>query len=919
MNKSYINELISTNLFKSLEQQNKDLSCKIKVFIEKISPLLDDIKKYFPYYTRHDSHHGFKVCERISQILNPNCLIPGNDISLLPTEIFLLIAASYAHDLGMAVFPKEESDLLEKLNIDKNDDWETHPKLQEFLRENHSDRGGYYINEECENLNIPRNLIHLLHDLMRSHNLSIQDLDVQLNKRVAAEEKEINIKQLAIYLCIADALEFSDTRVIDGIIESLKDHTNPSLHTSYLENMKHICIGGSVAIANDGRVIFSGTFDNVEVISLAHNTIDSLERWVQDYIDLESSTKPQRLKISPQNFTRNLEMLGADFKRIGVRIKKETIINLISSNAIWQSNSGLAIKELYQNSVEACRYRAFNSIPAVNYTPYIKIFFNRNNKSITIEDNGCGMTKTTILNNFLTVGNSRSTESSYIIPGYKSLARFGIGFWSVFTIAKIAYIETAPFEYILAHSSNHIVDGLSFEVCIDKLKDYTLFKKFKLNSGTKIKLILKDDIVLDSVYEQFKSQILCTEIHTEIIIDDSTEVIPEKPPLIEDYQIFGSKLVLKNSYNIKTYYRTGEKTGIQFSIKFCYKVNDNMATFLLTNEQSLLYAIESVSNVFMTSICGFVVPISPYSLCFNLGRIGGSYFNIKDSEGFEFSIDRRNILKNKTSDNYSLQISNIIHDCYRDFLKETNSYKPENIYKLNIQSRMHGGNVYDSYTGSSLYYANKYYKDLLCFKLIKVERDKKLEEADVIYVNLEQLLSMKGKIIISSNSTVYYNSLNFDVQVVRTDEIAQVQYIYSKSLLDTEDIFIVEPTIEISMIFDNCSESRISFIPINSGQYLCVQCLQIENINPQKEHDHIFPGLRGIWSGSLYVKKFVRPDKMPFLFLGQYRVLIKEDSKLEKVLKGLLTNNKTSKVVQIIKKLKDVESGFVDDIIKDLI
>ena len=113
-------------------------------------------------------------------------------------------------------------------------------------------------------------------------------------------------------------------------------------------------------------------------------------------------------------------MFGADFERIGIRINKENIINLITSNSVWKSDQGLSVKELFQNSVEACRYRAHNTPVANNYKPKINVLFDRESNSILVEDNGCGMSKHTILNNFLTVGNSRTKDKAYTANDYNS-------------------------------------------------------------------------------------------------------------------------------------------------------------------------------------------------------------------------------------------------------------------------------------------------------------------------------------------------------------------------------------------------------------------------------------------------------------------------------------------------------------------
>ncbi len=62
-------------------------------------------------------------------------------MSFTPAEIFLLIGAAYAHDLGMTVFPGEEDALLDNLGIKGSPGWEIHPDLQAYLRDAHSLRG----------------------------------------------------------------------------------------------------------------------------------------------------------------------------------------------------------------------------------------------------------------------------------------------------------------------------------------------------------------------------------------------------------------------------------------------------------------------------------------------------------------------------------------------------------------------------------------------------------------------------------------------------------------------------------------------------------------------------------------------------------------------------------------------------------
>jgi hypothetical protein len=140
--KDPVDELRETDLFLALCDADSEYAERIERLVAGVAPVLATTVRHFPYYTRHDAHHGYNVVRRIEQVVKEGCPVPGGDISFTPPEIFLLIAVAYAHDLGMTVFPGEEDALLGTLGINKSPGWETHPTLQAHLRAEHSRRGG---------------------------------------------------------------------------------------------------------------------------------------------------------------------------------------------------------------------------------------------------------------------------------------------------------------------------------------------------------------------------------------------------------------------------------------------------------------------------------------------------------------------------------------------------------------------------------------------------------------------------------------------------------------------------------------------------------------------------------------------------------------------------------------------------------
>ena len=133
-----VEKLKETKLWNYLKSIDEDYSKRAVQFVENISPILNTIKIYFPYYTRHDAHHGYRVILRMEQIINPECIEANSPICFSRKETFLLICSAYAHDLGMTIFLGEEDQLLTELGINKEESWEINKNLQKHLRVNHS-------------------------------------------------------------------------------------------------------------------------------------------------------------------------------------------------------------------------------------------------------------------------------------------------------------------------------------------------------------------------------------------------------------------------------------------------------------------------------------------------------------------------------------------------------------------------------------------------------------------------------------------------------------------------------------------------------------------------------------------------------------------------------------------------------------
>ncbi len=161
-------------------------------------------------------------------------------------------------------------------------------------------------------------------------------------------------------------------------------------------------------------------------------------------------------------------------------------------NSIY-SNNEVFLRELVSNASDAIdkeKYQALNSNGLIPIREYeIKIVPSKENKTITIIDNGIGMTKEDLINNLGTIARSGSKDFVKKFKEAKDkkygdidiIGQFGVGFYSAFMVSKNIIVETKTDE------------GDAFRFESNGESTYTIEESSKDNAGTEITLILKDD------------------------------------------------------------------------------------------------------------------------------------------------------------------------------------------------------------------------------------------------------------------------------------------------------------------------------------------------------------------------------------------------------------------------------------------
>ena len=171
--------------------------------------------------------------------------------------------------------------------------------------------------------------------------------------------------------------------------------------------------------------------------------------------------------------------------------ESKELLNLMI-NSIY-SNKEIFLRELISNASDAIdKYKYLQLTSEGKLQPkdeyYIKLDINKEEKTISISDNGIGMTHDELVNNLGTIAKSGSKEFLSKIQESKEkdnvdiIGQFGVGFYSAFMVAKKIEVFT---------KSDNDENGYVFES--DGNSTYSIDKYDKKESGTTIKIYLKDD------------------------------------------------------------------------------------------------------------------------------------------------------------------------------------------------------------------------------------------------------------------------------------------------------------------------------------------------------------------------------------------------------------------------------------------
>lgn len=158
-------------------------------------------------------------------------------------------------------------------------------------------------------------------------------------------------------------------------------------------------------------------------------------------------------------------------------------------NSIY-TNKEIFLRELISNASDALDKRYYNSMTQKKETVdkdklNIKILVDKENKLLTIEDNGCGMNKEELENNLGTIAKSGSLafkEAQDKQDDVEIIGQFGVGFYSCFMVSSDVTVISKSLD-----------DEQAYKWHSKGVEGYTIEPTEKNEIGTKIILKIKDD------------------------------------------------------------------------------------------------------------------------------------------------------------------------------------------------------------------------------------------------------------------------------------------------------------------------------------------------------------------------------------------------------------------------------------------
>jgi hypothetical protein len=517
------------------QKERETLRSSFGAFRENASFLVAQISRSVPGLTQHDITHLDALWETASLIAGPNFF-------LTPLEGFVLGSSFLLHDSALCFEAYENGQEGLRNSIQWKDAFEdvrtSSPKAEiselqssaDFiaLRNLHANEAEKLLERSwrgvdssesfylLENQKLRTHLGKIIGQIAASHHWDIERVISTFNSQLNAptgfpREWRIDPIKIACLLRCSDASHIDNERALDFLHVLLKRSGVSYNHWKAQNRLAKVDIDQSDLTKS--TLLFTSTIDFKESDSeawyVAYDAFCLVDKELRSSNSVLTKLGKPSFQVkqvkgieSPELMSQFVKSVGWEPRTAKVHVGNvESIIKNLGGEMLYGTgtdNLGIVLRELIQNARDSIKARE------IQFSSYqgkilLKVQFKSDRIWISVEDNGIGMSERILTGPLLDFGTSFWSSSlvQREFPGlrssaFKSVGRFGIGFYSVFMIAEQVFISSKNFH-----------EGLS-DVCQLKFPNgFTLRPiltkgapaDFQPNVSTKVMLKLNEDII----------------------------------------------------------------------------------------------------------------------------------------------------------------------------------------------------------------------------------------------------------------------------------------------------------------------------------------------------------------------------------------------------------------------------------------
>ncbi len=520
----------------------------------------------FYEYTKHDISHIDTLLQMLDWVV-----VPGSAKAMTCVDWMLAVLAVYFHDAGLIVtreefsnrgktaFPDFKSSILgsaqpsayrERVEALEADDRERF-LYQEFVRTHHAERIRYWIEGRGdERLGVAPSTVSAVNELLtdldlnfradlaivcESHHLDdLNDLDKYNPQRAYGSDprETANLQFSAILLRTVDLLHVTKDRT-PSLAFRLIAPSDPKSIEEWNKQMEVVAVRKAPTRDEKGNVDPTVTPDTIavsatfrdplgffsltEYLHYAEMQLRQSNQWAEQAAVREASQFyfPWRKIDSTQ-----VKAVGFESRQFAFELDKPRILKLLTGHTLY-NNPDVVVRELTQNSLDATRLqRTKTGDPG-----RISISLNTTARTLTVDDNGTGMTQRVIEQHFLNVGNSLYADDGFRkqYPTFSAISRFGIGILSIFMISDEIEVTTKAAEETQAR--NLSIRSLNGKYLIRLLDPAAPdFPELLRGHGTRVQLRLRAGVPVPLIRDVAEFWILFPECEVTVSIDSGPPI-----------------------------------------------------------------------------------------------------------------------------------------------------------------------------------------------------------------------------------------------------------------------------------------------------------------------------------------------------------------------------------------------------------